>query len=460
MTQDVLLATALRLPHDEWEALTQGRTIAAIPWNFVSLGQSFALCSDEYLETGNTKARFWAKCELCQSVDCPDPLDIVSKLTVWTEQVLASKLAERSFFFLAYLRVYELPEPVDVLRASKGDFLPLKVPVRTQHSLPVLSDRIFAQRKRQLENLEAPEHPEIEALHDAIAQLAIRNSTANILKQQITEFLGWSEPKPLETFDLAWASTINELATRSKEPDDDKKSNYQAGTDFEIVVRQGLAYLGFKVEAEYNGGAGGLDLFCSEPYPLVGECKSGRSITDRAVEELDRIGKRHLKDDYLKATRLIIGPGAPTKNLKESALISKTSILSAMTFQRLVELQAKYPGSVNLIELKNHLQPGQSDEAIEQYISTVLESIRVRSHVVQIVKDCLDKVKKESTEISALHTAYAWSDPPCSLEMEELYAILLELASPLTGYLGRIKGSDWNRDRFYFLRPLMLDAES
>jgi hypothetical protein len=183
-------------------------------------------------------------------------------------------------------------------------------------------------------------------------------------------------------------------------------------------------------------------------------------MTDRAVEELDRIGRRHLKDDYAKATRLIIGPGLPTKNLKESALISKTSILGAMTFQKLVELQAKYPGSVNLIELRNHLKPGQSDDAIEQYINSVLQSIAVRSHLVQVVKDCLEKLKTESAEISAIHTAYVWSNPPCSFEVEDLYAVLLELCSPLTGYLGRIKGSNWKSDRFYFLRPLNLESRS
>jgi hypothetical protein len=37
-----------------------------------------------------------------------------------------------------------------------------------------------------------------------------------------------------------------------------------------------------------------------------------------------------------------------------------------------------------------------------------------------------------------------------------MHEILIELSSPLTGYLGRIKGSDWRSDRFYYLRDLSL----
>ena len=49
------------------------------------------------------------------------------------------------------------------------------------------------------------------------------------------------------------------------------------------------------------------------------------------------------------------------------------------------------------------------------------------------------------------------SKPPKQLSREELHEILIELSSPLTGFLGRIKGDDWRRDRFYFLRDLLLD---
>lgn len=50
------------------------------------------------------------------------------------------------------------------------------------------------------------------------------------------------------------------------------------------------------------------------------------------------------------------------------------------------------------------------------------------------------------------------SDPPKPLTPDQLKDILIELSSPLTGYLGRQKGEDGS-DRFYYLRdlPVKLD---
>ena len=46
---------------------------------------------------------------------------------------------------------------------------------------------------------------------------------------------------------LDWIKTITSLGDRSIEKDD-STSNYQAGTNFEIVTRKSLNFLGFKVE--------------------------------------------------------------------------------------------------------------------------------------------------------------------------------------------------------------------
>jgi len=48
------------------------------------------------------------------------------------------------------------------------------------------------------------------------------------------------------------------------------KSNYQAGTDFENIVRLSLEFLGFTIDYAHKGG-GGLDLFCSKPYAQLGK---------------------------------------------------------------------------------------------------------------------------------------------------------------------------------------------
>ncbi|MBO1058677.1 MAG: DUF1802 domain-containing protein, partial [Dolichospermum sp. JUN01] len=316
----------------------------------------------------------------------------------------------------------------------------------------------FIQRKQQLEKREPSLNPELEELQSALSQIANNNPVAQQLENEIKVFLGWSNAPTTNTIDsdLTWIKTIAALGDRTIEKDD-SISNYQAGTNFEIVTRKSLNFLGFKVEEDHKGGAGGLDLYCSQPYSLVCECKAGKSIPHNTVEELDRIGKRHLQENYLQAVRLIIGPGEPTKNLKESAQISKVSIIKAMTLQKLVELKAKYPGAINLIELKQYLEPGQIDDKINEYIDKIEKEIKLRSHIIQVLKNYLQLSKNKRIGVEALHAVYVTSNPPQNLGDKELYDILIELSSPLTGYLGRIKEDYWKRDRFYYLRDLPIN---
>ncbi|BDI16457.1 hypothetical protein ANSO36C_22590 [Nostoc cf. commune SO-36] len=504
-----MMNTALRLPAPEIEALLQGRIIAVMPNKFITPGREFALCpadasinllpveqyycsrflpiaqstfaqlnsqgvliqpqqmsllpNEEQLklpllayETVLIKA--WGRCELCQILNNAESLAALSQLTIWTTEALKEILRQKQNIFLAYLRVYKLPKSIEVLIKSNSQFVALPQPVNLSEANPVINDRTFTQRKHQLEKLEPSLHRELEELQSAIASLSINQPAAKQLDDDIKVFLGWSNDKLTKQPDpnLAWINDIAKLGDRIIEQDE-SKSNYQAGTDFEIITRRSLNFLGFKVEENYKGGAGGLDLFCSQPYPLVCECKAGKSIPDRAVEELDRIGKRHLKENYLQAVRLIIGPGQPTKNLKESAQISKISIINVMTLQKLVELKAKYPGAINLIELQQYLEPGQIDYKISEYIDKVEREIKLRSHIIQLVKNHLEKTSDVNVGVDALHIAYIYGSPPESLKNKELYEILIELSSPLTGYLGRIKGSDWNSDRFYFLRDLPIN---
>jgi len=131
-----------------------------------------------------------------------------------------------------------------------------------------------------------------------------------------------------------------------------------------------------------------------------------------------------------------------------------THIINPETLEKLVKLQALYPNSVDLFELKKHLIPGQADDQVTKYITQVQDKITLRSHLVQLVKDYLQDAKLEDAGVDDLHGKYFGSQPSQPLTPEEMYEILIELSSPLTGYLGRIKDSDWRRDRFYFLREL------
>ncbi|MHC5716713.1 MAG: DUF1802 domain-containing protein, partial [Nostoc sp.] len=342
---------------------------------------------------------------------------------------------------------------------SNSLFISLPQSLNVSEAKPVLNDRTFAQRKRQLEKLEPCLHPELEELQSAIASLAISQPAAKQLDDDIKVFLGWSSDKLIKQPDpnLAWINDIAKLGDRSIEQDD-KKSNYQAGTDFENIARQSLEFLGFKVESAFKGGAGGLDLYCSKPYPIVCECKAGKLIPSRTVEELLKLGGMHLgKTQVLTSAKLVIGPGNPSTDTLKAAKEWEVSIINAMTLQKLVEFKAKYPGAINLVELQKYLEPGQIDYKINEYIDKAEREIKLRSHIIQLVKNYLENSGIESAGVEALHGAYFGSHPPQRIQTPEMHEILIELSSPLTGYLGRIKGSDWKSDRFYFLRDLIIN---
>ena len=414
--------------------------------------------------------KFWARCEYQWRIN-PEQKDILPKIaqsTIWNLTALENIFEQQKVLKLLILRVYHLSKPCIVnTPTDTGSFYWTKsediISNANENDIAVVSDSSFSQRKSLILSGNISPYQNIEALQFQCENISETNRDIENLNHDIKQFLGWYSVPPIPKLDqsLAWIKTIAALGDRSIELEE-KKNNYQAGTDFENISRQSLEFLGFKVENAYKGGAGGLDLYCSQPYPLVCECKAGKSIPDRAVEELDRIGKRHLQENYLQSVRLIIGPGEPTKNLKESAQISKVSIIKAMTLQKLVELKAKYPGAINLLELKQYLEPGQIDDKINEYIAKIEKEIKLRSHIIQVLKNYLQLAKNERIGVEALHAVYITSNLPQNLEDRELedrelYDILIELSSPLTGYLGRIKEDDWKKDRFYYLRDLPIN---
>jgi len=475
---------AIRLSAPDVEALIQGRMIAAIVWRTFDPGEQYALypgnvsgdlpCDGYYrssflpaaqkalaqLDSDKVSIKAWARCEGGQTLDESESLEALSRLTVWKTEALQQILQQRPFIFVAYLRVYLLPQPLEMPVHPSGNFVSLPKSLNVTDSTPVLSESIFAKRRQKLQKLEPPDHPELEELQSALVHLSTTNPKAKQLDEEIKIFLGWSSDKPVKPIkpDLAWINTIAALGNRTKELDTDK-SNYQAGTDFEIVVRDSLEFLGFTIDYAHKGGAGGLDLLCSKPYPLVGECKAGKKIPNDTAVQLLNLGTLRLKDKetLAKATKLIIGPGVPTTQLMDAAKVHGMAIMNPETLEKLVKLQSNYPNSVDLFKLKEYLKPGQSDDEVAKYIEQVEQEIKVRSHLLHILKTYQENTGHERASVDALSGAYSMSNPPKKLSPEELHEMLVELSSPLTGYLGRIKGENWQSDRFYFLRDLPLD---
>lgn len=504
MNEYFSLLIALPIPALEVDALIAGKIIAVITRIFLNPGRQFSLYHGDsslnplppeqyyhadFLEAAQTAQKniehglndntvlikAWARCEFCEMVNDVNAIAPLSEATIWTEAGLQAILNQGRSIFLAYLRVYHLENPTIAPADpanSRGKFI--GVPLSVSSDRPILTDEQFSQFCQNLQERKPrepftppppiipPLPPPFDRLYPALTQLVTTNSAANSFYQQILNFLGLNQSAPVipENPDLAWIKTIAELGNRSKE-EDTGKSSYQAGTEFENIVRQSLEFLGFTVDYSHKGGAGGLDLFCSAPYPLVGECKSGKSIPNDAAVQLLNLATLRLQNSKLldQAVKLIIGPGKPTPQLLQAAEVHKMSIISPETLEKLVTLESQCPRCIDLFKLKEYLQPGQSDEAIAQYIDGVKQQLKVRSNIVQLLKNHLTKTNDKSIGLETIYGAYSYSNPPGDLDQQQLYQILLELSSCLTGYLGRIPGNYGpNSDHFYFLRDLGIDV--
>ena len=454
----ISIANGLRISATNLDALRSGAIVGAFSKTFLAINRSFALYPDLQVENSDlVTVDLWAECKSCESIDNTFDLLKLSQLTALSIEELESIFQQRASIFLVVLRVYKLSNPIQVQQQSTGNFVPLPESITIFEKIPILDDEQFQQIQDQSKDLElsiiSSQFPDI-ALDDE----DFLRINSNILSAETQEVI--DEENQIND-SLSWIKTISKLGDRSIK-EDKGKSNYQAGTDFENIVKDSLEFLGFTIDEAHKGGAGGLDLFCSKPYPLTGECKAGKSIPNGAVKQLVALGGAHLGvDKFIKSSvKLVIGAGNPTDPMLHDAQEWKVSIIKAMTLQKLVELKAKYDGAVNLFELKQYMQAGQIDDKIHEYIQKVESDIKLRSHVVQTVKNFLLNNSFKEVETNVIFGLYAGSNPPKSLSTEELKEILIELSSPLAGYLGRVEEDGKKCDRFYYLRDLPIEKET
>jgi hypothetical protein len=427
---------ALSVPEQNLEDLIQGRSLIFLPRQFILPEQQYALYPDQDNSSAETVLiEAWAKCEDCKMVDKSTSLDMLALSIMRSIEELKDIIERKNVLVLAYLRVYRLANPIELPSNQKTQFVNLPETIYVSDDSPILSDSDFARLKQQLENLEPPESLDTK----------IQRMLREVENQHRID----------SAKELSWIETISKLGDRSIEQDEGK-SNYQAGTDFENIAKKGLEFLGFTIDESHKGGAGGLDLFCSKPYALTGECKAGKSVPSGTTEELLKLGGMRLgMEKFLDSAKLIVGAGRINPDVITAAHEWKVSIIKAMTLQKLVELKSKYNGAIDLFKLKEKLQAGQIDTKIDEYINDVEGEIKLRSHIVQVVKDFLQNNDLEDSDSNVLFGVYAGSRPPQNLKPNELRDILVELSSPLAGYLGRVVVDGKKCDRFYFLRDLL-----
>ena len=486
----------IQLPACDVDLLTLGRLIAVpfrqniregeVLWLYPSQHLPDNLSLDQYYQTQYlTKAesafaelqtypiqiKVWARCEYHWRINPQQKylLDKIAKSTVWKLEALEHIFEQYQVLKLLILRVYRLSNPcvVNVQTESGAFYWPQRDDVMAMNSeidTPVISEASFYKRKALLVAGEVYPYKYLEALQLQVEQIGSSNLAANQLNYDIKIFLGWSENSPTTQPDpdLLWISAIAQIGNSSD------------GNTFEKLVRKSLLKLGFansntnpkaSLNPESTGGAGGLDFYCETPYPVAGECKASKheSVPNSVTAQLIHLGLTHLgQDKFDRSVKIILAAGPLTNPANQAAIGSKMNVIRPETLQRLVELKAKQPGSIDLLQLKPCLEQQpfgeEADAKVNRYIDEVREKLKVRSQLIKIVKNRLEITGVENAGVETLHGAYyANPNPPQPLKIEEMHEILIELSSPLTGYLGRIKGDNLWRDRFYFLRDLSLD---
>lgn len=485
----IKLSTLLCLPAPDIKALGAGRSIWAISSLFIRSGQKFLLCPTEIsdgddvdhcyqprfqseakiafdtLEYDLPEIEYWASCEKCTIVDSLEQVTAIESLSIWNKDWLSEKIRTNGKIFLTTLRTYNLTSGFTVpgeieYQAKIGKFVSLGSDAQTLDSTPILADRAFSRRQQQLEKFTPPAYPALELLQSQIAQLAINNPIANLLNCDLQIFLEWQQPILNNQLDSDWIGQINIVGNSSD------------GNEFEKLVRQSFIYLGFgnsrnnikaSLDPNATGGAGGIDIYCDSPFSLVGECKASKheSVPNSVSAQLIHLGNTHLgKDLFDRSVKIIFAAGKLTKDAAQAAIQNQINIMTPTTLQRLVTFKSQYPGAVNLHELEKCLRQesfGQdADNKVNQFIDRLEQEIKTRSHLVSILKNYLDSQQIPDIGVEKLHGAYSVSAQQQKYSEQELYNILIELSSPLSGYLGRNRGQDWKGDRFYFLRDLLL----
>jgi hypothetical protein len=497
MSNPSVIFQAFSLPPLEIANLLHGVSIAAIAPRFVRpKQQQFGLCVSQTFSDGPEKYLYhqdvlaterldldektlmlpaWAACEDCEILNADSDLQVLSASTIWTTEMFSQILAQRPTLFLVYLRVYRLPEPLVISQEATPreprQFLGLPETLTLSQENPVLGDRQFEQYHQDLRKRQP-----LDSLGRQLRQLAVSQpSLEGAIQQFQQQWRGLDNPSaaplpPRRDPDLDWIERITEVG------------NSRDGYEFEKLVRRALLKLGFSnseqnpkasLNPDRTGGAGGLDVYCESPYPLVGECKASQSdrVPDSTPAQLIKLGQKYLNvadgeyagSVYERCVKVIFAAGKLTPDADQVARGNEMNVLRPETLEALVKLQANYPGSVDLQELKDNLDAApfgeEADSQLENYIQELQARVKQRADIISALKLALKTANSSSITVRKLYWSLNFLGEYKYLNQfgeREIYELLIELSSPLTGYIRREKKGDWREDCFSVIRNLSL----
>jgi Domain of unknown function (DUF1802) len=447
----VTLTSALILSDRDYSHLVTGRNITWVTNFFMPVGQSLALTS---VSLSPPSIIFWGECKQCQAIDSIDDLPQLAQLINWDLDQLKAQFQSQGIILVACIRIYQLSQPIEIKPSKTSGFIPLDPTIIADKSNPVIPENIFQRRKLELTDLSMPQHWELIKLEEILTK-SVPLTVVDPLLRKIHQFLGWrSSPALISDLDLSWVTDIANIGNSSD------------GNNFEKIVRKSLILLGFdnslnnkqaSLNPDATGGAGGLDFYCDFPYSVVGECKASKtdSVPDGTPAQLVKLGLKILGEHYHHCIKILIVAGKLTSPANITAQGNRMNVITPETLQKLVQLQIDYPGSIDLLALKPYLtsEPfGEAaDDKVNMFITNIHSKLQLRSNIIKLVKTSLKRSGKDIDSVAALYSAFTFSQNEHKLSQQQFRDILVELSSPLTGYLG--KSED---EQFYFLRSLDL----
>jgi hypothetical protein len=479
----ISIANGLRISATNLDALKSGKIVGAFSRTFLALDKCFALYPDLQVPDSETiNVEFWAECKNCESINNTFPLSNLSKFTALSTEELESIFQQRANIFLLSLRVYQLPNPIQVQPQATGNFVPLSEAVTIIDRLPILNDEQFQEALKQFQSIDLSVIP-----NEISTTSIVADEFLDIHPSLLDGFID-VEPNTTSDGDLV----VGDLSEQPNETEQQKiesanqldwfdriaaVGNSSGGHEFEKLVRKSFIALGFtnsntnpkaSLDPEATGGAGGIDLCCEHPYPIVGECKASanKKIPTDVCGQLTYLGQAHFPD-YEKAIKIIIAAGSLNHHSNPVAIRNRMNVIRPETLEKIVKLKISYVGSVNLRELKSCLEKEPFGEEANSKLLEFIEKseleikpkIKLRSQLVQAVKD-LQEANPDWSSSREIRTQYNANNRGYILDIDNIRDLLIELSSPLTGYLGRVEEDGRKCDRFYYLRDLPIEKET
>jgi hypothetical protein len=419
------LTSMMAVKESDYCSLISGKMIAWKTDFFMPFGQSFALANASTIEP--QMISYWGRCDCCQAVESAD-LPQISRLTGWDLDALNVQIEQQGFILIACLRIHKLSRPVETTVYNNVGFTPLHPVIITDDVNSVLSESVFQRRKLELLESLPPLHSELIQLEKLLTQ-----STNSLLIQpllnKIHQLLGWGYSAAATDPAIAWVEDIAAIGNSSD------------GHNFEKIVRRSLICLGFtnsnnnhkaSLDPESTGGAGGLDFYCDTPYQVVGECKASKTDTvpDGTPAQLVKLGFKILGEKYPPCIKILMVAGTLTTAANQTARGNSMNVIRPETLQKLVQLQIAYPGAIDLIAMKPCLTAEpfgeEADNKINIFIAKLFSNLQLRSDIIELVKDSLERSQKDSASVEALYAIFIYNQSEQKLSQQEFRDILVD----------------------------------